>query len=376
MSSREQKSRPSSPLAQVLKDYRSKYDLKQEQLASELNIDVRTLRRYENAENTLTDIRELRRIADVLGIDIEQLGILPDLATPEEIDAAISRVWALVRLARYREAEILVDRLIPAVVRKTNAADPVLIRKLANAQHVAGYIKSQTTRANQSALPLSHYREMEHLARTLNDQTLLNIALTYEGDMLQRGGDVAKAIEYLEAARDTTPLADTSARGNGIQLLGRAYFKAQRLADFERALAQAEKLAFELPVGDLENGAKGQYTVGTVYEEWGRSLGLLGQTTKAMEYLDKAEESFTRTWITQRRDILMTTARAMILVHGGEIQQGVDLAVASIDLCKKHGNTRLLDRIYGIQQYLDRLTKEIGHAGGELREALHGPIEY
>jgi hypothetical protein len=29
-----------------------------------------------------------------------------------------------------------------------------------------------------------------------------------------------------------------------------------------------------------------------------------------------------------------------------------------------------------VQQYLDRLTKEIGHAGGELREALYGPIEY
>jgi len=108
---------------------------------------------------------------------------------------------------------------------------------------------------------------MERIARILGDQTLINIALTYEGDMLLRGGDAEQSICYLEAARDTTPEADISARGNGIQLLGRAYFRAGRLGDFERAIKESEALAYEPSVVDLSNSAMGQYSAGTVYEE-------------------------------------------------------------------------------------------------------------
>ena len=217
---------------------------------------------------------------------------------------------------------------------------------------------------------------MERIARILDDQTLINIALSYEGDMLQRGGNVKESIQYLEAARDTTPQADISARGNGIQLLGRAYFKAGRLGDFEQAMKEAEELAYEPQIADPSNSVRGQYGAGTVYEEWGRSLGLLGQTKEAMDYLDKAEKIFTQTWTLQRRDMLMKTARAMTLVRDGDIRQGAELAVEAIDLCRKQGNVRLLDRVYGIQRYLDRLTREIGNAGSMIREALAGTIEY
>ena len=46
---------------------------------------------------------------------------------------------------------------------------------------------------------------MEEVARTLNNHTLLNIALTYQGDMFRRLGRYGKAITYLEVARYTTP---------------------------------------------------------------------------------------------------------------------------------------------------------------------------
>ncbi len=55
---------------------------------------------------------------------------------------------------------------------------------------------------------------METIARILKDDTLVNIALTYQGDMYRRLGDLGKSITYLEAARDTTPKADKAALGN------------------------------------------------------------------------------------------------------------------------------------------------------------------
>ena len=95
-----------------------------------------------------------------------------------------------------------------------------------------------------------------------------------------------------------------------------------------------------------------------------------------MDYLDRAETEFRKTWTAQRRDLLLTSSRAIVLVHGGEIREGVTKAVECIELVKKSGNVRMMDRIYGIQQYIDRLSQEIGNAGMILREALTGPVEY
>jgi tetratricopeptide (TPR) repeat protein len=323
-------------------------------------------------------VRELKRLAELLGVEPEKLGVTTSLYIPlgpEEIDASIEHVWKLIRAAKYYDANVLVDKLIRDISSLIQTEDATQLRKLAYAQHVAGFVKSQVTRANETAIPFSHYNEMERIARILGDQSLINIALTYEGDMLQRGGNVEQSIQYLEVVRDTTPQDDVSARGNGIQLLGRAYFKARRLGDFERMMKEAEALAYEPEVTDLSNNVKGQYGTGTIYEEWGRSLGVLGQTNEAMEYLDKAEKIFIESWTGQRRDMLMKTARAMVLVRDGEIRQGVDMAVEALDLCRKQGNIRLLERVYGIQQYLDRLTREIGNSASVLREAIAGPID-
>lgn len=366
-------------LGNAIEEYRQREGMKLQPLADYLGVDIRTLNRWRSGQTPIRDIRELRRIADLLGVEPETLGVSSSLYLPitaNEIDAAIDHVWRLTKAARYYEANALVDKLIRDISSLIHTEDVILLRKLASVQHVAGYVKSQTSRANETALPFSHYSEMERIARILNDQTLINIALSYAGDMLQRGGNVEQSIQYLEAARDTMPLADVAARGNSIQLLGRAYFKARRLGDFERAMKEAEELAHEPQVVDLSNSSRGQYGAGTVYEEWGRSLGILGQATEAMEYLDKAEKIFSGTWGIQRRDMLMKTARAMVLVRDGEIQQGVEIAIEAVDLCRKQGNMRLLERVYGIQQYLDRLTREIGNAGSMLREVLAGPVEY
>jgi transcriptional regulator with XRE-family HTH domain len=53
-------------LALLLKEYRQKYGITQEQLASDLTVDVRTLRRWENQETIIKDKEELRRLASKL----------------------------------------------------------------------------------------------------------------------------------------------------------------------------------------------------------------------------------------------------------------------------------------------------------------------
>ncbi|GCE26664.1 hypothetical protein KDA_21480 [Dictyobacter alpinus] len=374
MSVHTHKRRNHSPLSQVVREYRDKHTLTQEQLASDLSVDVRTLRRWESGSTLLNDVRELRRVATLLGADPERLGIARNAYTAltlDQIDLAMNHIWDLTNLARSYEANALVERLVQDLNAQLVSENDLFLEKLAQSLHLAGYVKSVITRSHDSQYALNHYRDMERVARLLHNDTLLNIALTYEGDMLCRGGDIYQGIEYLEAARDKTPDADIAARGNGIQLLGRAYLRANRLKEFERAMAVAEELSSQ--INPLESSTCGQYSLGTVYEEYGRSYTHLGQTKQAMDYLDKAEQNLepTKHW-----EILLKTARAMALVRGGEIQAGVALAIESIQQCREHGTIRLMERIYGIQHYLDRLTREIGNAGAPLREALDGPIEY
>ena len=353
----------------ALKDYRSEHGLSQEQLAEELGIEPRTLRRYETGERALDNVVELRRIAETLGLAPDRLGLAPvqeSARTPEQIDAVVERVWTLVEASRMVEATNVITRLIDDTRTKITREDPDFLRSLAHAYHAAGYVAAVSTRAHEAHRALPAYHEVEVLGRAIEDPTLINIGLTYQGDMHQRRGDVITALTYLEAARDVKG-ADSAAMGNGIQLLGRAYLRMGNLGAFERAMAQSEEMT---ALFDPANSStRGHYNLGTVYEEYGRSYAGLGVMPKALDYLDRAQAALPATtfW-----ELLIATARAIALVKGGELRAGVDLAVTAAEQCRATGNIRFLDRVYIIQAHLDQMARDIATLASPLREALHG----
>jgi len=206
---------------------------------------------------------------------------------------------------------------------------------------------------------------MEEIARILNDDTLINIALTYQGDMNQRIKNYSEAIAYLEAAKDTTMQADSAALGNGMQLLGRAYLRVKNMSGFEMAMGVSEELAYT--VDPEESSTRGLYNLGTVYEEYGRSYADLGQMDKALEYLRKARAHLPNTPVWQ---LLVTTAEAIALVKGGEIQAGAEIAAKAAQECYTTGNQRHLDRIYIVRQHLDKITRQANAASALITEAL------
>src|SRR5690349_7225567 len=106
-----------SLLGQVLKEYRKEHHLTQEELAYDLNVEPRTLRSWEN-ERPTSNINELRRIADLLGIMPERLGVAASIyipRTPEQIDDVTNHVWELVEQARIAEAQATIKQLIETV---------------------------------------------------------------------------------------------------------------------------------------------------------------------------------------------------------------------------------------------------------------------
>lgn len=372
MPQREPKACHLTPLSKALTEYLEQHHMNQLDLAEYLNVGERTLRRWKNGEDVLTDVQELKRVAELLGVEPERLGVASSVSLPlsiEQIDKALAHVWALVAKARNYEARIAGEKLIRDLRLQITKEDNALLFKLARAHHVTGYVTSLNTHTSEVYKAIEHFEQMEKIARILHDDTLINLALTYQGDMLRREGNIDEAIIRLEAARDTTPLADVAARGNSIQLLGRAYVQKRDIGSFERALAEAERLVDE--IDPEQSSTNGLYCRGTVLEEYGRSYGTLGQIQKSLDYLDKAEKELPSTI---RWNILLRTTRAVTLVRGGEYQIGGELAIESAQLCRAYGNLRCLERVYGVQRYLEQLSRETAKISADIREALDGPL--
>jgi transcriptional regulator with XRE-family HTH domain len=353
-----------------LKTYREKNHLTQEQFAEDLKVEPRTLRAWENGERQLSNVNEIRRIIDLLGVEPEQLGLAGTIYVPrttEQIEEILQHAWSLVEASRLKEAQMVIERLAQNIRVQITTEDPALLQSLAHIYHSAGYIVSEATEAENAYEAMLYYQQMEMISRILKNDTLLNIALTYQGDMYRRLGNLEKAKTYLEAARDTTPQADKAALGNGIQLLARVYLRREEPGNFERAMKEAEELSYTFD--PLVSSTRGHYSPGTVYEEYGRSYADMGQLPKAMEYLDLAQKNLPQVpfW-----ELLIRTSRAVALVKGNELTSGVELAIKVTEEIRQAGVLRYLDRIKLVNQHLQKLERQIGNLRRPLEEAIHG----
>jgi transcriptional regulator with XRE-family HTH domain len=359
-------------VGQALKDYRKSHSVTQEQLAEDLCIDPRTLRLREN-ERPPESIRELRRISDLLGIEPERFGLAASLylpKTPEQVETILEHVWALMDDIRVHEASIIIEKLVADLRAQIMTEDQGILRSFAHALHAAGYVASMRATTGEVSLAISHYHEMESVARLFGDPTLLAIALTYEGDMYRRLGDLEKAVTYLEAARDTTAGADLAARGNALQLLGRATLLQKDMPSFERAIAEATELA--ATIDPALNCIHGHYNLGVVYEEYAKSYAALGQVEKALGYVALTEANLPTT---PNNKVLLMIVRAESLIYGGDIESGEPLALEAARISRTQGHHRRLERIQMIKRYLHRQAASIEKAEMRLDEALNGPIE-
>lgn len=360
-------------VSRTLKDYRKIHGMTQEHLAEVLGIDPRTLRMWEK-EHPPESVRELRRISDLLGIEPERLGLVASLYVPktaEQVEEVVDRVWSLMDEVRVSEALAIIEHLVQDLRTQITSEDPLLLRSFAHALHIAGYVASMQARTSEVPLAIAHYHELESVARSINDATLLNIALAYQGDMYRRLGDMQKAIPYLEAARDTTPGANSAARGNGLQLLGRSFMLKRDMYGFERAMAEAEELASN--IDPATNSIHGHFNPGTIYEEYAKSYAAMGKTQKALEYVKRAKANLPRT---PNNKVLLMIVRAEALIYGGEIESGQSLAIEAARLSRMQGHQRRLERIQNIKRYLHQQSLTFGKAEMELDEALSGPVEH
>src|ERR1700736_5908196 len=126
---------PSSAVGQVIREHRKARGLTQKQLASELGVEARTLRMYENGERSLENISDLRRIAELLAIDPVELGLAAstsDAYTAGQIYAVVEQSAALILQARFIEARTTIDTLLRDLKPQSGCEEPAFLHALAS----------------------------------------------------------------------------------------------------------------------------------------------------------------------------------------------------------------------------------------------------
>jgi transcriptional regulator with XRE-family HTH domain len=375
MPGRDAKPRPPSALARALKVYREVHKFTQEELAALLDEDPRQIRRWENNETALPDIHQLKKVADRLGIPYEHLGIAPSIYIPlslERINSTVDHIWSFIDEGRISEAYAIAENLVREAINQTDIRvhDTAFFYTFAHMYHAAAHATSLSVRTDEVGLAIYYYQQMEYFARQAKDDTLINLSLTYQGDMQRRKGDISRAILCLETARDTTPHADKAARGNMWQLLARSYLRARQVNEFESSLKQSEELAHE--TSNEQKSTGNQYHLAHVYEEYAKGYDSLGQAQKALDYVELAEKSQT---ITKSVEILLKVARAEILIHSGDLRDGEPLAIEAAVYTREHGHYRRLERIYALKRYVNQQMLRYGKTELALSEALEGKID-
>jgi transcriptional regulator with XRE-family HTH domain len=403
---------------QVLRAYRTLHGITQKQLANELGVEARTLRMYENGERALENITELQRIAALLAIDPEELGLsarMCDTCTPAQIYEVVERVWSLIPQARLSEAHTTIDALLCRLQKAQKAQqapsseDHEYLHAWACAHNVAGYVKSMVCKVVEAGLVSQHFQEAARIACSIDDQTLLNIALSQYAELLRRQNKIQQCLLYLEKARIDTPHAHALAQSNNARLLARAYLHNKDFDGFERQMQRAEELARSaseitsntltlhcllqypqtdrrkssnfVPLPDLPDMNNDTRTVpkrssdlalGMVYEEYGRGYGRAGKLEKSLHYLELAATHLPahNLW-----DMLLKAARAEALIYSGAITEGMRFAVEVAHLAQMYGHQWLLERLYYLQCYLDDQALLMSRASRSLNDVLHGQVE-
>lgn len=364
----------------VIKKYRGSAKLTQEELAALVGLDARTIRGYELGERQLTNVQIARKIAAVLHIPSAESGLHE--ITPaifEDADRAFDEVWLLVATANFAQAQ----RNILAALEylKQGAGDR---HSIAYAYFLAGHIEAITCPTNGVDQALAHFQAMERYSH--DDHTLMNLSLTYQGDMLRRADNIDAAVQLLEKAWTTTPQASGAAKGNNQQLLARAYFYKRDTSRFEEAINRsigfAEDVLESGGINDIAGGMRVSFSLHTVYEEHARCHAHINNIKTSLSSLDKAEGVLsgelrwqmnikaTRGEVLIRKAMLRTATNIRDLVSNDDFQQGVSLLGETAELAKQTGHHRLLQRILGVPRYLDKKSLYFSQAAGIVRDAV------
>lgn len=233
------------------------------------------------------------------------------------------------------------------------------------AYYLAGYtldLQGNVRAAN------GYFDRMLTVARYMEDDGLIAIALAYKGELQRRSGYLKKARLQFQQAYEKTQ--EQTTLGHCAQLFARLASQLGEDEQFERLMNEACRLANN--AASTYQVVQRQYCLGAVYLEYCDHYGRKGEVSKASEYFLLAEKVLPATphW-----KLALTASHGLLLVRSNCLEQGIDYVVNAVKLAKKHGNARILAPFYTLRNDLSHQAIALSKANIRLGDAFYGSSE-
>ncbi|HEY1350390.1 MAG TPA: hypothetical protein VGF67_12275 [Ktedonobacteraceae bacterium] len=244
-------------LGQIIRERRG--ERSREELAALLEVDVKTLLAWEQGQVARIRLANRKKLHEVLALPREWLN-LPDHFTLDGARSLQGQIPSFFEQGAYLNAEQLSASLIQGCTASGNQRLPAMRSILARACYTRGLGTATLTDRPQQALPL--FGQLGQIATELRERNGVILALTYQGEMYRRLGELSRQQGHHGKARDCYtqarylleealeqagggPRATWDARviGNCQQLLARVYLADREPKRAFAALKMAEELA-------------------------------------------------------------------------------------------------------------------------------------
>ena len=356
-----------------LKEERGKKSLTILQAAIQADINEKTLRNYENGK--ITKHQTLLKIAAIYEIDVRELGFIPagkSSYSLNEARAQLARGKDQLEKSLFSNARVTSDLLIANLQQNINLLPSrdqrEATRLLAHAHFISGHTDTITKADFDVALARNHFEAMHKLALSINDQTSLCNALTYDGEMLRREGKFAEAEQALLAAPDHKGV-EINARGNRAQMLARLYADIHKPALFKEQIERAKDFAQQAATRQFLSSLSIPFNVFSVEEEEVRSYLINSQINKCLTLIQNAEKHMpdsprwkTLLKITKGETYLYASiysrrqrSHHIDIKSDLNCQMGITLLNEGEALARSYNHQRLLRRIINIEQKFSHL---------------------
>jgi transcriptional regulator with XRE-family HTH domain len=363
----------------ILRREREKRGWSQSRLAEEIGANTDMVSRWERGERGVDYIYQ-EKLCKLFEKNAIELGFIKEpetqteaqLETPsnnlilpttfnseieDKLDYAenlIDLAWAAWFASRPKEASRSVSRLLPSLEKIAyNLYQPghtLRAKELIVRAH--GLLGTIYLDALQNETSLFHYMQAHRFAEEIHDVNLSTTYLCLIGDVLRRQNDHARALKYMENARDLASNASNTTRGHILQLLAYTYGDTGQEAAFERTISEAtDLLAF---TGEGIDTTQKEFIPFEIYEIRGKVNRDLGKPLNAIPYLELAEKSLTTAdSVTPRWHALLEISRAQAFCDAGDITTGTNLACKGFIMAYQCHSPRQMNRVRKLLKKLE-----------------------
>lgn len=237
-------------LGSILKSYRLAHGLTQSELASRLNCDQTYISKVEKGHRTISNIVDLRRIAERLGMPPQALGLARYEGLDKPSDEILDFAPPIIELSELTRnagnAPEAIRSLSPLVTKleflaTKSQGEQEVLQTLALAETALATALGDRLPSNRLASSVALFqRAWERIKPLKSGDRLKNLVFRRYGNELRKVGQLGSAVSSLKAALEWAP--DIPAKGALLIGLARAFARMGNHQEFDEAVTNASRL--------------------------------------------------------------------------------------------------------------------------------------